>query len=116
MNLMGLRRQIARIQARLAGGANEEFPVPRHGGMLALRMAIEAAKEARGEAKREPEAGERLGPIAALRRALLDEQARRAQLFAIMPIEKLAEQPAIYQTEETEEIGKCVVPTSNPEP
>jgi hypothetical protein len=107
-----LARSIARIEARvLANGDAMQFPIPRHSGMAGLRAAIEAAKAARGSDEREPKAGRPRGPIQALREALLQEQARRAELFAIMPIEKLCEQPAIYETEEPE---KCDTPTPSP--
>jgi hypothetical protein len=109
MNLSALRRQLARIQTKVTATAEDmRFHIPAHSGMAGLRAALQAAAATRGEAKGEPDVGVCLGPISKLRRDILAEQKRRAELFAITPIEKLCEQPAIYETEEP---SQCALPT-----
>lgn len=107
MNLGAIRRQMLRIRARLdANGAGGQFNIPRHGGMRALKDAIEAvraSREGRGEAKREAPLGMLLSPFHALRQAILQERAERE---ARGP-EAYADTPAIY--DDIEEVGKCTV-------
>jgi hypothetical protein len=95
-----LARTIGRIEARMdANGAGGQFNIPRGSGMLGLKLAIARAREARGEAKREPPVGVCLGPIGELHRAVLEEQRKRAELFKLVSIEALANEPAVYDDE-----------------
>jgi hypothetical protein len=61
MNLGAIRRQIARIQTRLAASGNEEYVIARNSGMRGLRdaiaKAITATTEGQGSAERETKAG-----------------------------------------------------------
>jgi hypothetical protein len=84
--------------------------------MLGLRTAIQAVREARLIASPSPPVGTMpnapLSPMARLRADILQEQERREKFLAENPIEKLCEQPAIYETEGEE---PCALPmTPNP--
>lgn len=108
-----LAHKLARIEARLdAKGDDQNFPIPRHSGMAGLRAAIQAAKEARGDAKYEPPVGEPLGPVASLREDILNEQARRAEWMAALPPNSLGKEPVIE--EPIEETDECTAPTTAP--
>jgi hypothetical protein len=103
-----LARTIGRIEARLdACGDGREIPIERGGGMRALRDAIARACAARGEAKGDAPAMGRLGPIGALREAILEEQERRRVWMAALPPGALGNEPAI--TDEDEEPGAGAV-------
>jgi hypothetical protein len=48
MNLEAIRRQIARVEKRMAAnGAGQQFNIPRGSGMAGLRAAVAAVREAR---------------------------------------------------------------------
>ncbi|MGA3064357.1 MAG: hypothetical protein ABSD90_14190 [Methylocystis sp.] len=114
MNLGAIRRQMTRIETRLPMlGAGRQFAIARNSGMKglmdAIQKAVNASTEGRGCDEIEAKAATCLGPIGELRRAILNEQASRAELFASTSIEKLCEEPAI--TDENEEEAKCAIPT-----
>jgi len=113
MNLNALRRQVARIQSKLsANGDDQQIHIPKKSGMLGLRTAIQQAEAAHGEAEWKAPVGEPLGPVARLRRDILDEQARRAEWMAALPPNSLGNEPVIE--EPIEETGKCTDPTTAP--
>lgn len=108
MNLGAIKKRLCAVQARLAAnGADQQFPIARGGGMLALKTAIEAAVAARQNAPPSLPLGDMPSapsmPMARLRADMLAEQKRRAELWAITPLELLLKQPAIVDETEAPE-------------
>jgi hypothetical protein len=116
MNLRGILRRVSRLET--AAPLAAQYSIPKGSGMLGLRTAIEAARAARQNAPPSLPVGDMpnapLTPVARLRADILAERKRRAELFAITPIEKLCEEPAIV--DEIEDPNRRAVPmTPNPE-
>jgi hypothetical protein len=96
-----LARTIGRIEARMdANGDGRQIPIARGSGMLGLRTAIQAVREARLIAPPSSPVGDTpnalLSPLARLRADILAEQARRE---ARGP-EAYADVPAIYDDDD----------------
>jgi hypothetical protein len=115
MNLSAIRRQIARIQTRLAARAEDmRFHIPAHSGMAGLRTALQAVREARQIAPPclplvdMPNAP--LSPLARLRADILQEQERRAKWMAALPPGALGNEPAIETIEEQEQCALPITP------
>jgi hypothetical protein len=116
VSIESLRRQIQRMKAQLA--AENVYALKPGGGMRALResMMAEAARRAREQgliAPIDPSVGNTLPrayaspaeAMAALRRAMLDEQRRRAEWFAKPPLDELLKEPATHDGDEPDELN-----------
>jgi hypothetical protein len=104
MNLDSIKKRLVVIEAKLPMlGAGRQYPIARGSGMFGLRTAIQAAREARGNAPRVEQVGMSPSPFRALREAMLKEQAWRAE-----------KGPDIYRDTEAiydEEDDKCALAT-----
>jgi hypothetical protein len=103
MNLHSIKKRLAVIEAKLPTlGAGKLFRVGK--GMLGLRTAIQQAREAAQSALPSAPLGDMpdrpLTPMARLRADMLAEQKRRAERWAVTPLDVLLKEPAITDEDE----------------
>lgn len=75
--------------------------------MFGIRTAIQAAREARRDAPREPTIEDARSPFTRLRAAMRDEKRRREEWLASLPVGSLGNTPVVDDEEEAE---KCMAP------